>query len=51
MSHRSFTLPSMSTPGTARSASDVLAELDELDSVLGVESQDQEDLKPKQVRI
>ena len=49
---RSLTPPSMSmsTTGAARSASDVLAELDELDSVLGVETQDQEDLKPKQVR-
>lgn len=33
------------------SASDVLADLDELDSVLGVETLDQQDLKPKRVRI
>lgn len=37
------------TPEVAR-ANDVLADLDELDSVMGVEtSLDQEDLKPKQV--
>lgn len=34
----------------AGAASDVLADLDELDSVMGVETQDQQDLKPKQVR-
>lgn len=37
------------TPGIAR-ATDVLADLDELDSVMGVETLDQQDLKPKQVR-
>lgn len=35
----------------AGAASDVLADLDELDSVMGVETQDQQDLKPKQVRV
>lgn len=39
---------SMSTM-EASAASDVLADLDELDSVMGVETQDQQDLKPKQV--
>lgn len=33
----------------ASGAADVLADLDELDSVMGVETQDQQDLKPKQV--
>lgn len=36
---------------TMEAASDVLADLDELDSVMGVETQDQQDLKPKQVRL
>lgn len=40
----------MSTMETA-GAADVLADLDELDSVMGVETQDQQDLKPKQVRF
>lgn len=35
----------------ATGAADVLADLDELDSVMGVETQDQQDLKPKQVRF
>lgn len=40
---------SMSTM-EAGAPSDVLADLDELDAVMGVETQDQQDLKPKQVR-
>lgn len=36
------------SPGIAR-ATDVLADLDELDSVMGVDTLDQQDLKPKQV--
>ena len=35
----------------ATGAADVLADLDELDSVMGVETQDQQDLKPKQVQL
>lgn len=35
----------------ATGAADVLADLDELDSVMGVETQDQQDLKPKQVCV
>lgn len=35
----------------ASGAADVLADLDELDSVMGVETQDQQDLKPKQVCV
>lgn len=49
VARRSLT-PSMSTM-EAGAASDVLADLDELDSVMGVETQDQQDLKPKQVRV
>ena len=41
---------SMSTM-EATGAADVLADLDELDSVMGVETQDQQDLKPKQVHL
>lgn len=42
-------VPTMESAGAA--TSDVLADLDELDAVLGVETQDQQDLKPKQVRV
>eukprot|EP00904_Undaria_pinnatifida_P010430 jgi/Undpi1/6517/HiC_scaffold_20.g08996.m1 len=42
--------PPMSTM-EAGAASDVLADLDELDSVMGVETQDQQDLKPKQAYL
>ena len=39
----------MSSTMEATGAADVLADLEELDSVMGVETQDQQDLKPKQV--
>ncbi|CAM9249956.1 unnamed protein product, partial [Hapterophycus canaliculatus] len=42
--------PSMSTMESTGPA-DVLADLDELDSVMGVETQDQQDLKPKQAYL
>lgn len=44
---RSLAMSTMEASGAA----DVLADLDELDSVMGVETQDQQDLKPKQVCI
>ncbi|CAN0439239.1 unnamed protein product, partial [Ectocarpus sp. 8 AP-2014] len=50
VARRSLVPPSMSTM-EASGAADVLADLDELDSVMGVETQDQQDLKPKQAYL
>ncbi|CAB1121217.1 unnamed protein product [Ectocarpus sp. CCAP 1310/34] len=50
VTRRSLVPPSMSTM-EASGAADVLADLDELDSVMGVETQDQQDLKPKQAYL
>eukprot|EP00752_Nemacystus_decipiens_P004150 g3798.t1 len=44
-------LPTSMSTMEASGAADVLADLDELDSVMGVETQDQQDLKPKQAYL